>query len=236
VREDSSRACVHPRLSLSLSLWTDRRAKQVLARFLSVRKLSHKPTQTHPTTLPKAGADSLRDRTGWRRQAPRIVTGRGNDTRERTPLTHTARDLGRAPNGDIGGLRSGQGEQGVTRGATAVPAVMLMCHLCMPGGIEGQCELPGSKGEAEGRRSREAGAVAGKFTTPHSPRHTGMAAAIPQRNADRSGGAREGHDAQKLRAGNGPPWGWAAHSPCAGSPPPSRAPSAVPTASIPRTT
>jgi hypothetical protein len=199
--------CTH----VSLSLWTDRRAKQVLARFLSVRKLSHKPTQTHPTTLPKAGADSLRDRTGWRRQAPRIVTGRGNDTRERTPLSHTARDLGRAPNGDIGGLRSGQGEQGVTRGATAVPAVMLMCHLCMPGGIEGQCELPSSKGEAEGRRSREAGAVAGKFTTPHSPRHTGMAAAIPQRNADRSGSGCEGlHDASKQTLSRKrPPAGWA---------------------------
>ena len=109
----------------------------MLARFLSVRKLSHKPTQTHPTTLPKAGADSLRDRTGWRRQAPRIVTGRGNDTRELTPLTHTARDLIGAPHGDIGGLRSGQGEQGVAGGATAVPVVMLMCYLCMPGGMRG---------------------------------------------------------------------------------------------------
>ena len=134
MREDSSRACVHPRLSLSL--WTDRRAKQVLARFLSVRKLSHKPTQTHPTTLPKAGADSLRDRTGWRRQAPRIVTGRGNDTRELTPLTHTARDLIGAPHGAISGLWGGQGEHGATRGVTAEPMVALPGHLRLPGIIK----------------------------------------------------------------------------------------------------
>ena len=64
----------------------------------------------------------------------------------------------------MGGLRSRQRERQAARGVTAVPAVMLSSRLRLPDGIEGQGELPGSKRGAAGRRLREAGVVAGKFT------------------------------------------------------------------------